>query len=256
MILDAAASASHSAATAVVTEAVWWMADLEAMKTTTRAHFTSSFLLVSEPVYMGKAKKKTTEPVVNIKKLYLIFQTLSPYTWAKPDHEAGKAPLASSGLLNRQQLGSIKQERTKKKGGAGYEIHQCFFGINKTILLLQPSSVHLRVEARPTGPVERLGDWDGRPDVIASLCSPGVPQGQAESGGILLAAVSGTRVPRGGVTRQGVALTDRKSLVGCQYGKLPFSCSCTDVAQSRSQSTLFLAFRVYGLRFRVNPKPR
>ncbi len=79
MITYAAASASHSAATAVVAEAVSWMEDLEAMKTTTRANFTSSFFLDSEPVYMGKAKNKTTEPVVKLKKpLYLIFLDTEP----------------------------------------------------------------------------------------------------------------------------------------------------------------------------------
>jgi len=48
-------------------------------------------------------------------------------------------------------------------------------GINKTILLLQPSSVHLRAEARPPGravSMERLGDWDGRARRLASSLPP------------------------------------------------------------------------------------
>jgi hypothetical protein len=44
----------------------------------------------------------------------------------------------------------------------------------------------------------------------------GVPQGQAESGRIVIAAEAGPRVPRGGVTRQGVVLSDFQSLVVCQ----------------------------------------
>jgi len=48
----------------------------------------------------------------------------------------------------------------------------------------------------------------------------GVPHGQTESGGIVLAAVlpsyAGARAPRGGVTRQGVVLADLQSLLDCQ----------------------------------------
>ena len=47
---------------------------------------------------------------------------------------------------------------------------------------------------------------------------PGVPHAHAESGGVVLAA--GPRVPRGGVTRQGVALTELQSLVDCQKTSL------------------------------------
>jgi hypothetical protein len=62
MIRYAAASASHSAATAVVAEAVSWMEDLEAMKTKARANFTSSFFLDSEPEPWAKLKTKPPSP--------------------------------------------------------------------------------------------------------------------------------------------------------------------------------------------------
>ena len=56
---------------------------------------------------------------------------------------------------------------------------------------------------------------DSHPDVCApTLCSSGVPQ--REGGVKVLAAVAGPRVPRGGVTRHGVVLTDLQSLIDCQ----------------------------------------
>jgi hypothetical protein len=51
------------------------------------------------------------------------------------------------------------------------------------------------------------------------LCSPtrqGGPHGQLESGGRVLAVKAGARAPIGGVTRQGVVLTDLHSLLDCQ----------------------------------------
>jgi len=72
-----------------------------------------------------------------------------------------------------------------------------------------------RAEARPTGCAvsrERLGDWDACVYPPAS----GEPHGQTESGGKVLAVNAGARAPRGGVTRQGVQLTDLQSLRDCQ----------------------------------------
>ena len=52
---------------------------------------------------------------------------------------------------------------------------------------------------------ERLGDWDGRPGCLrSSVLARDVPQGQAESGVIVLAsiwALAGPRVPSGEVPR-------------------------------------------------------
>jgi hypothetical protein len=79
-----------------------------------------------------------------------------------------------------------------------------------------------RAEARPTGRAvsrERLGDWDGPMAVLAPLrllTRQGGPRGQTESGGIVLSVNAGARAPRGGVTRQGVVLTDFQSLRDCQ----------------------------------------
>ena len=71
-------------------------------------------------------------------------------------------------------------------------------------------------------PKEWLGDWDGHsggpgsPDTVWCL-SPLVPsnvgQGQAESGGIVLATVYWAPSSQGGVTRQGVVLTYPLSFV-------------------------------------------
>ena len=44
----------------------------------------------------------------------------------------------------------------------------------------------------------------------------GVSHDQTESGGIVLAVICWARAPTGGVTRQGVALTDLESLLDCQ----------------------------------------
>jgi hypothetical protein len=45
----------------------------------------------------------------------------------------------------------------------------------------------------------------------------GVPHGQTENGGIVLAVICWARgSPRGGVTRQGVVLTDLQSPLDCQ----------------------------------------
>ena len=45
----------------------------------------------------------------------------------------------------------------------------------------------------------------------------GVPQGQTENGGIVLAVICWSpSAPRGGVTRQGVVFTDLQSLLDCQ----------------------------------------
>jgi hypothetical protein len=44
----------------------------------------------------------------------------------------------------------------------------------------------------------------------------GAPHDQTESGGIVLAVNARARAPRGGVTRQGVVLTDLQSLLDCQ----------------------------------------
>ena len=48
------------------------------------------------------------------------------------------------------------------------------------------------------------------------MCPQGVPHGQTESRGRVLAVIAGARAPRGGVTRQGVVLTDLMSLLDCQ----------------------------------------
>jgi hypothetical protein len=45
---------------------------------------------------------------------------------------------------------------------------------------------------------------------------PAWPNGQTESGGRVLAVNAEARAPRGGVTRQGVVLTDLQSLRDCQ----------------------------------------
>jgi hypothetical protein len=45
---------------------------------------------------------------------------------------------------------------------------------------------------------------------------PGGSHGQLESGDRVLAVNAGARVPRGGVTRQGVVLTDFQSFLDCQ----------------------------------------
>ena len=48
---------------------------------------------------------------------------------------------------------------------------------------------------------ERVGDWGGPPTVWSLLwVAERVPQGRTESGGIVLAANAGPRVPSGGVT--------------------------------------------------------
>jgi hypothetical protein len=48
---------------------------------------------------------------------------------------------------------------------------------------------------------ERVGDWGGPATVWSLLCgAERVPQGRTESGGIVLAANAGPRVPSGGVT--------------------------------------------------------
>jgi hypothetical protein len=55
--------------------------------------------------------------------------------------------------------------------------------------------------------------------VGAPLCLPtrqGGSHGQTESGGRVLAVNAGACAPRGGVTRQGVVLTDVKSFLDCQ----------------------------------------
>ena len=53
----------------------------------------------------------------------------------------------------------------------------------------------------PEPSTERVGDWGGPETVWALLCvAERVPQGQTESGGIVLAANAGPRVPSGGVT--------------------------------------------------------
>jgi len=51
---------------------------------------------------------------------------------------------------------------------------------------------------------------------LRSVVPTGVWQGQAENGGIVLAAGAGPRVSSGGVTRQGVVLTDLQSPVDCK----------------------------------------
>jgi len=62
-------------------------------------------------------------------------------------------------------------------------------------------------------------------NVSAPLCQPGVPHGQKESGGIALLLYAGPRMPRGGVTRQGVVLTDLKSLLDLSIKLLSLSLS-------------------------------
>jgi hypothetical protein len=48
---------------------------------------------------------------------------------------------------------------------------------------------------------ERVGDWGGPATVWSLLCvAERVPRGRTESGGIVLAANAGPRVPSGGVT--------------------------------------------------------
>jgi len=44
----------------------------------------------------------------------------------------------------------------------------------------------------------------------------GVPHGQKERGGIVLAAICWARAPRNGVTRQSVEIVDLQSLLDCQ----------------------------------------
>jgi hypothetical protein len=77
-----------------------------------------------------------------------------------------------------------------------------------------------RAEARPTGRAvskERLGDWD-RPTMV-----PRVPantkachMAKRRVGIWYSPSYAGALAPRGGVTRQGVVLTDLQSLLDCQ----------------------------------------
>jgi hypothetical protein len=62
------------------------------------------------------------------------------------------------------------------------------------------------------GACHTLGCAEGTdaPQACGRKC---VPHGQTESGGIVLLTYAGPRAPRGGVTRQGVVLTDLQSLV-------------------------------------------
>jgi hypothetical protein len=59
------------------------------------------------------------------------------------------------------------------------------------------------------GTLNAIGVW-----VFVTLQS--FVNGQTESGGMVLAVTCWARAPRGGVTRQGVVLTDLESLLGCQ----------------------------------------
>jgi hypothetical protein len=78
------------------------------------------------------------------------------------------------------------------------------------------------VEARPTGRAvsmakRRVGvigtdRWMSEPPCARQ----GVPHGQTESGGIVLAVICWAHAPRGGVTRQDVVLADLQSLFYCQ----------------------------------------
>jgi len=54
------------------------------------------------------------------------------------------------------------------------------------------------------------------PTPTSSLVRKGVPHGQTESGGIVLAVMCGARAPRGGVNRKGVVFTDLQSLLDRQ----------------------------------------
>ena len=68
---------------------------------------------------------------------------------------------------------------------------------------------------------------------------PGGPHGQTESGGRVLAVNAGAREPRGGVTRQGIVLTDLQSLRDCQQNfslSLSGPSQCTK-GQGRSRAT-------------------
>ena len=64
----------------------------------------------------------------------------------------------------------------------------------------------------PEPSTERVGDWGGPETVWALLCvAERVPQGQTESGGIVLAANAGPRVPSGGVTLKRRCTSDLQS---------------------------------------------
>jgi hypothetical protein len=66
--------------------------------------------------------------------------------------------------------------------------------------------------------LEGAARWLGRTDIMSEppCARQGVPHGQTESGGRVLAINAGAHAPRGGVTRQGVVLTDLPSLPDCQ----------------------------------------
>ena len=77
---------------------------------------------------------------------------------------------------------------------------------------------------------------EGLPCILI-LVEKGGPHGQTESGGRVLAVNAGARAPRGGVTRQGVVLTDLQSLCDCQ---LNFSLSLSlSRARALSQSGVY-----------------
>jgi hypothetical protein len=66
----------------------------------------------------------------------------------------------------------------------------------------------------------------------SSATNPAVPQQKPQSGGIVLAVICWARAPRGGVTRQGVALTDLQSLLDCKIvNKTSLSLSLSHVLQ-------------------------
>ena len=74
----------------------------------------------------------------------------------------------------------------------------------------------------------------GRPHVLAPLCPPGVPHGKTESGGIVLHH-AGARAPRGGLTRQGVVLTDLQSLLIVNKTSLSLSPSLSPFSLGKQQ---------------------
>jgi len=78
--------------------------------------------------------------------------------------------------------------------------------------VLYPHSPFGHVARRATWP---NGEWGSAGHMAKRRVGVGGPHGLTESGGRVLAVNAGNRAPRGGVTRQGVVLTDLQSLLDC-----------------------------------------
>jgi hypothetical protein len=89
-------------------------------------------------------------------------------------------------------------------------------GCGRTALLVACAHGHKAAAAMFVEPTKTAGALD----VCSSAFTGLVEYEASESGGIVLVAHAGVRAPRTGVTRQGVVLTDLKSLLDCQLTSL------------------------------------